>query len=748
MSDTLFKQVNYDLDSLVKFIELGQIGLPDIQRPFVWPNKKVRDLFDSMYRGYPVGYLLLWQNGFGSATKQIGTDHKQKVPDLLIVDGQQRLTSLFAVTKGINVLRPTGQSEAIQIAFNPLKDQFEVADAAVRRDRAFIPSISVLWASDASLFDIVGRYLQSLRETREVTSAQQQRVERSITRLFNLLKFPFTALELSKDLDEEQVAEVFVRINSAGKPLNQADFILTLMSVFWDEGRKELENYCLSARQPSAGAPSPFNHFIRPEPDQLLRVSIALGFKRARLQYVYSILRGKDLETGDFSDERREQQFSILKDAQAKVLDLSAWHDFFNAVRTAGYLGGRMITSNNNLLFSYAFYLIGRTEYAVPAKDLRKVIARWFFMCSLTGRYTGSPESDLEFDLARLRDVGDAVGFVRTLDQVCDAALTSDFWSITLPNDLATSSPRSPSLFAYYAALVLEEARALFSDQKVETLLDPSVHSTRSAAERHHLFPRDYLKGMGVTDQRETNQIANYALLEWGDNSKIGAADPAEYVPLMLVPLKPDEVVRQYRWHALPDGWESMPYRAFLAARRERIARFVADAYRRLREESGPEATENMDIGELIAGGEGVHVEFKSSLRVNLHTGEKDPRMELACLKTIAGFLNARGGTLIVGVSDDGETVGVEVDGFPNEDKMHLHLVNLLKDRIGAQHSMYIHPRFEDRDEARVLVVECWPSNSSAFVKDDGAERFYTRTGAATTELSASQMQHYIAQRF
>lgn len=748
MSDTLFKQVNYDLDSLVNFIELGQIGLPDIQRPFVWPNKKVRDLFDSMYRGYPVGYLLFWQNGFGSETKQIGTDYKQKVPDLLIVDGQQRLTSLFAVTKGINVLRPTGQSEAIEIAFNPLRDQFEVADAAVRRDRSFIPSISVLWASDASLFDIVGKYLQSLRETREVTSEEQKQVERSITRLFNLLKFPFTALELSTDLDEEQVAEVFVRINSRGQPLNQADFILTLMSVFWDEGRRDLENYCLRARQPSTGIPSPFNHFIQPEPDQLLRVSIALGFKRARLQYVYSILRGKDLETGEFSDERREQQFNILKDAQEKVLNLSAWHDFFGALRTAGYLGGRMITSNNNLLFSYAFYLIGRTEYAVPAKELRKVIARWFFMCSLTGRYTGSPESDLEFDLARLREVGDAAGFVRTLDQVCDAALTSDFWSIRLPNDLATSSSRSPSLFAYYAALVLEEARALFSDQKVEALLDPSVHSKRSAAERHHLFPKDYLKGIGVIDQRETNQIANYALLEWEDNTKIGARGPAEYGPSMLASMKPDEVVRQYRWHALPDGWETMSYKAFLAARRERMARIISDAYRRLRADRGPEASDSMDIGELIAGGEGVHVEFKSSLRVNLHTGEKDSKMELACLKTIAGFLNARGGTLIVGVSDDGETVGVEVDEFANEDKMHLHLVSLLRDRIGAQHLMYVHPRFEDRDGARVLVVECWPSNSSAFVKDGSTERFYTRTGAATTELSASQIQDYIAKRF
>jgi hypothetical protein len=118
---TLFKQVNYDLDSLAKFIELGQIGLPDIQRPFVWPNKKVRDLFDSMYRGYPVGYLLFWQNGFTADTKSIGNDHKQKVPDLLIVDGQQRLTSLYAVVKGEPVLRENYEKEKIAIAFNPLE---------------------------------------------------------------------------------------------------------------------------------------------------------------------------------------------------------------------------------------------------------------------------------------------------------------------------------------------------------------------------------------------------------------------------------------------------------------------------------------------------------------------------------------------------------------------------------------------------------------------------------------------------
>jgi len=746
MTATLFKQVNYDLDSLTKFIELGQIGLPDIQRPFVWPNKKVRDLFDSMYRGYPVGYLLFWQNGFTADSKAIGSDHKQKVPDLLIVDGQQRLTSLYAVVKGEPVLRESYEREKIAIAFNPLHGTFEVADAAIRRDRAYIPDISAVWSGKTDIFELVDSYLAALGETREVTPDEKKKIRQAFQRLAGLLKFPFTALELAKDIGEEQVAEVFVRINSQGKPLNQADFILTLMSVFWDEGRRQLEEFCRQARQPSTGAATAFNHFIEPDPDQLLRVSIAVGFQRARLQYVYSILRGKDLETGEFSAERRERQFEVLKQAQAQTLDLTAWHEFFAALRTAGYLGGRMITSNNNLLFSYAMFLLGRNAYGVHPKTLRRVIARWFFMCSITGRYTGSPESTLEFDLKELGRHRDADAFVRQLDQVCDSTLTSDFWAITVPGDLATASPRSPSLFAYYAALVLDDATALFSEQKVSALLEPSVHSTRAAAERHHLFPKAWLKANGFPGLRETNQIANFALVEWGDNGEIGKQAPVDYVPRMRARLKPDELVRQYRWHCLPDGWEQMPYAEFLVARRERMARFIAAAHEKLRGTAQQPVA--IDVDRLIESGEGEQLELKSTLRVNLHTGQKDPKMELAILKTIAGFLNTRGGTLIVGVTDDGETLGLEADEFESEDKMNLHLVNLVRDRVGAQFLMYVHPRFEDRGERRVLVVECWPAGSAVFVKEAGAERFYVRTGAATTELSPSQTQEFVKRRF
>lgn len=748
MSETVFTKVDYDLGALIKYIGLGEIGLPDIQRPFVWKNAKVRDLFDSMYKGYPVGYLLLWQNGLAADTRTIGADTKQKPPRLVIVDGQQRLTSLYAVVKGIPVIRENYQTEKISIAFNPLEEKFEVADAAIRRDKSYIPDISTLWSGEIKVTKVIREYIGDLQTARETTEEEESQIEDAILKLQGLLSFPLTALELAANISEEDVSDVFVRINSKGTPLNQADFILTLMSVFWDEGRAELEHFCGTSRRPSRDGASPFNYFIEPFPDQLLRVNVGVAFKRARLRYVYSILRGKDLETEKFSDERRVEQFEILREAQAKTLNTQYWHDFMNCIRQAGFLSGKMISSQNNLLFSYMLYLIGRTEYGIDEFRLRRVIARWFFMSSVTGRYTSSPETAMEFDLARFRDIVDGDQFVGILEHACEITLTNDFWSVTLPNDLATSSPRSPSLFAYYAALVLLDARAFLSKARVTDLLDPALQAQRSAIERHHLFPKGYLATLGITSTRDTNQIANYALTEWGDNAMIADHPPEEYMPDLRERFSAGELSRMHHWHALPENWEHLEYRNFLEKRRELIAQVIAEGYQTLVAEPEVEVeAEQLDLSQLVLHGESEAVEFKSTLRISLHTGNKDPRMELGVLKTLAGFLNTNGGTLIVGVADDGTPVGVEVDRFPNEDKMSLHLVNIVKSRIGPQAMTAMHAHFEDYEDSRVMIVECHKASAPVFVKDGDIERFYIRTGPSTTELSASQTQDYIKQR-
>ncbi len=750
MSETVFTKVDYDLGSLVKYIGLGEIGLPDIQRPFVWKNAKVRDLFDSMYRGYPVGYLLFWQNSLDSGARAIGSDSKQKPPRLVIVDGQQRLTSLYAVVKSITVLRENFDEERIQIAFNPLEERFEVTDAAILRDKAFISDISKLWDDKTDIFEVVDEYLDGLRESRDVNDDERKKIRKGISKLNGLLSFPFTALELAADIDEEAVSEVFVRINSKGTPLKQADFILTLMSVFWDDGRSALEDFCRESRKPTKGIASPFNYFIEPSPDQLLRVAVGVAFKRARLKYVYSILRGKDLETEKFSDERRIQQFELLKDAQERALNLQYWHDFMNCIRVAGFRSGKMISSQNNLLFSYILYLIGRTEYKVDEFELRRAVARWFFMSSVTGRFSSSPESAMEFDLARLRTVETAKEFIKTLTQICDITLTNDFWAMSLPNDLATSSPRSPSLFAFHAALVLLDAQALFSNIKVSELLDPSIQANRSAVERHHLFPKGYLAKKGISSTRDTNQIANYALVEWGDNTKISDQSPLEYLPDMIGRYSQSQVDRMYKNHALPANWEHLKYREFLEKRRELIAQVIAEGYAALitKESSDDESESGFELSQVLVNDESQVLEFKSTLRTNLHTSQKDPKMELAALKTLAGFLNANGGVLIIGLADNKSPVGIEIDGFPNEDKFSLHFINIVKSRMGIHALTHMSSHFEDYEAVRIMVVRCRQSLTPVFVKDGNLEKFFVRTGPSTSELSASQTQEYIRQKF
>ncbi|WP_170409907.1 GmrSD restriction endonuclease domain-containing protein [Ruegeria arenilitoris] len=750
MSKTVYKKIDYDLSGLISDIKIGDIALPELQRPFVWKNAKVRNLFDSMYRGFPVGFFLFWEPSVVEGARAIGTDGKQKTPRLLVVDGQQRLTSLYAVMTGTPVVREGYEAEKIEISFNPLQEKFEVADATTRNNRQFLPDISVIWNPETDFDDIKEEYFARLAEVQEFTDDDRKRARSALNRLEKLSSYPFTALELTANVNEEQVSEVFVRINSEGKKLNQADFILTLMSVFWDEGRAELERFCRDARLPSISTASPFNYLMQPDPDQLLRVAVGVAFRRARLQYVYSILRGKDLETEEFSDERREEQFETLKHAQSRVLNLQYWHDFLKAIRFAGYKSEKMISSQNAVLFAYILYLLGRTELKFEEPELRRLIAKWFFVTAMTGRFTSSPESKMEADLAKLRDVETKEQFKSVLDQICDAITTNDYWKITLPTELATSSARSPSMFAYFASLTILNANVLYSEQRVSELLDSSTKEPRSPIERHHLFPRAYLDTVGRTTTREKNQIANYALVEWGDNVKIGSKAPSEYIPELDGRFAAKDLERMSYWHALPDGWTEMTYEAFLRARREMIAKVVQDAYSRFEKGAmGQSQEEEKDIAELISEGENGTTEFKSTLRRNLHTGDNDIRMENSALKTIVGFLNSKGGgTLFLGVTDDGVALGVEADSFKNEDKMYLHLNNLIKDRIGAKHMLYIHPHFDDYEDKRVLVVECLPARSPVYLKDGNEERFYIRSVAATTELKGGQAQDFIAQRF
>ena len=581
---TCFKKVDYNLSGLLNNIEMGDIGLPDIQRPFIWPNAKVRALFDSMYRGFPVGNFLFWESGIIKNPRMIGVDEKQRTaPARLIIDGQQRLTSLYAVMKGKPVLDKNYQERSIEIAFRPRDAEFKVSDAAVKKDPEWIPNITTLWTEEKGNFEGITEFLESISQKKTLDPVERKAISTNISKLYGLSNYPFTAFEIDSTVDEEVVADIFVRINSTAVPLGQADFILTLLSVFWPEGRRELETFCSRSRQlpKPSDPPSPFNYIVQPDPDQILRVSVVIGFKRAKLKSVYSLLRGKDLDTGEFSDEKRDDQFAILKTAQKNVLNLLYWDQFLKTIIGAGFRSKDMISSQTAVMYAYAFYLIGRIEHKLPEHVLQRLISRWFYATSLTGRYTSSHETFMEQDLNRIAGKDDGDGFVQALEEIMKSDLTNDYWTITLPHNLNSSSPKSPELFAYTAAQNKLNAPILFSinQKSIPELLDPSRKVFKSPLDRHHLFPKDWLTQQGITDLKQINQIANFALLEWPDNVEISNAAPYDYLPGIQKRFDPQIWASMISLHALPNGWENMEYQVFLEERRKLIAGIIRKGF-------------------------------------------------------------------------------------------------------------------------------------------------------------------------
>lgn len=585
----VFKTTDYTIGKLIDDIEIGDIALPDIQRPFVWYKKisKVRDLFDSIYRGYPIGYLLFWENANRSDYKNIGFEEKKrKIPRFLIIDGQQRLTALFAVMKNQEILTPDYEKKKIKLAFKPIDTTFKVGDAATDRDPEYIANLSSLWSGEGD-FAIISSFIAQLKEKRDISKDEEKTISANIQSLININKYPLTALEIAPNLEEEIVSEIFVRINSQGVSLTQADFILTLLSVYWEEGRKEIEQFCIDSRKiPERETRySSFNYLIKPDPDDMLRILVGLSFQRAKMKDVYSVIRGRDMETGEFSEDLRTKQFEILKSHLPLVQDNTNWQSFLKILIGSGYKDEELISSKNAVLYSYVLYLIGKINFEVNNFELQKIIGRWFVMTSITGRYSSSPETAFEKDLNKVKEFT-ATQFVEGFEKIINDNLTNDFWVTTLVSQMETSSARSPEANAFYAALNKLGSSILFSRKLVGDLYDPSLKIKKKRLEKHHIFPRNYLilkYGLDKNkDKAKINQIANLTFLEFEDNIEISDASPSEYFTMVKKRFADNELIEMLNQHAIPENFYQLEYDEFLQKRRQLMAGIIKKAFNKI----------------------------------------------------------------------------------------------------------------------------------------------------------------------
>lgn len=588
MANMLFTPVPRKLKHLIMDVESGKLGLPELQRGYVWKPVKVRNLLDSMLKGYPIGYLMLWESSDSpDKSSQIGVENKAYASaKSLVIDGQQRLTSLYAVMRGKEIIDEKFNTKPIIISFNPLSRELRVGDNGTKRGVEWIYDISEVFLNESRSFAYISEAVQSIAENREkaggvLNDNEKQLIQQNIIDLLSLGDFSIPTLEINGDADEEDVADIFVRVNSGGTPLGEDDFILTLISVYWQEGRQKIEDFCRSAKTPKEG--TAYNFLFQPSPTHIVRIAMTFGFKRARLRYAYMMLRGRDFDKGVYSNELRTEQFDKLKTVLDKVLDIQVWKEFLKCIDAAGFISKALISSENAMVYAYVMYLIGKFDYSMDTSSLRKLIVKWFFMTGVTGYYTGSPESDVESDLADMRNIKTSDALTELLEDKIAAIFTGDYFYITLPSNLATSAPRSPAWNGYCAALNILNAKVLFSTLHTRELFNPVANAKKNALERHHLFPKAYLAKIGINNDRDRNQQANFAFIEWSDNIEILDTSPAEYMKEQLEKIPADEKDGVYADHALPDGWEHMDYHDFLRERRVLMAKVIKRGYERLK---------------------------------------------------------------------------------------------------------------------------------------------------------------------
>lgn len=591
MGTELFKNIPSKVDDLVRGVRIGRIGLPDLQRPFVWTDNKVRDLFDSMMKGYPIGYVMIWESPADYETKKNVIGKNEKIhdePKELVIDGQQRLTALVAAMYGVVVKDKNFADKEIKISFNPLTREFAVWTPAYERDNEWISRISDVFLAKEqnSIISLRRKFIKEANEGRakknlgELTEDEETTIEDSINALLNLSDFSLPTLEIQYNADEEAVADIFVRVNSGGQKLTENNFIQTLISVYENETSDRINEFSEKSRIPADN--TSYNTLLAIEPSHLIRMAVGVGFRRARLRYAYMLLRGKNLKTGKFSAEERQANLDKFKDALDKVMNLNNWHGFINIIGEAGYISNKLIASSNAVVFSYVLYLIAKYDYKLDSISLRKCISKWFFMSTITYFYTGSTESEVENQFADLRDVNTAEEFIAYIDRIISTRFTDDYFNLTLPSELNSAAAISPAWNGYIAAQIVLNNPMLFSNTPVSKYFIIGSSGTKNAIDKHHIFPKHYLEQIGYTNDRDRNQLANFTYLDYVTNIDISDKAPADYVNAYRQKLGDDGYKKTCEQNALPENFEKMEYSVFLEKRRQLMAQVVRKAYMEL----------------------------------------------------------------------------------------------------------------------------------------------------------------------
>lgn len=599
-----YSVTTYSVQSILGLIESGDIAIPEIQRPFVWDSTKVRDLVDSLYHGYPTGYLITWKNP-DVKIKGGGIAEGKTV----LIDGQQRVTALTAALAGKAVLNDDYESKRIKIAFNPLYEgedtPFAVLTPVIEKDSRWISDIAEFFAPDFDSWSFVNDYIQANPD------CNPKIVNSRITDLKAIATRQLGCIVVAAECSIDEVTDIFIRINSKGAVLSQADFAMSKIAADEAHGgnmlRKAIDYYCHLSVKPefwttitendaefmaseyankAAWLKDDKDDIYDPDYNDVLRVAFMHMFRRGKLADLVSLLSGRDFEARDFKSEIADASFAKLHDGVIKFMHKGNFQDFTAALRSAGFVSPAIISSKGAVNFAYNLYLTLKEDGSIPSTDVKRWVQRWYVMSVLTGRYSGSSESIMDRDMRGIADRS----FVSFYNEIAASQLSDNFWSVTLPQSLTTTSTRTGAWIVYVASQVRAADNTLFTNGfKVADVIG-------NVGDIHHIFPKAYLRKEIDAPQRLHNQIANYTYLEKRINIAIGEKSPGEYFSQAHAAIiegtsyfgdisDEETLISNLKANCIPEGVFHMTakdYKTFLAERRTLMAQKIRQYFESL----------------------------------------------------------------------------------------------------------------------------------------------------------------------
>ena len=604
MQKERYRTNSLSVSAILGLIESKDIAVPEIQRPFVWKNRQVRDLLDSLYKGYPTGYIILWKNP--SVKLKDGTISAGKK---ILIDGQQRITALMTAIAGESVINSDYKKTRVKIAFDPFgalsddKDAvvFEVQDQSHLRGKRWIPDVAEVFKTGFSSWKFVQEYCANNPDM------EPEKLNEVLQNLLYIGNRQIGVIELEEHLDIDIVTDIFIRINSKGTALSQGDFVMSKIAsdekhggnllrraidyfahlsidpTFYDALMENDEEFTQSEYFDKISLLREDNETVfDPECDDIIRIAFMHKFPRAKLADLVGLLSGRNFETREYNEEIIDSTYESLKDGVRNVINKHNFTQFMIAIKSAGFISSKLINSNMALDLAYTLYLRLKDTQEVGASEIKRVVQKWYVLSVLTGRYSSSPETAFARDLRLIKENG----VVKTLNDIEAATLSDNFWNVALVQDLCYTSTNNPTYMVYLAAQVMRNDLSLLSSNVTvrELIL--------LGGDIHHIFPKEYLKSNGY-EKSQYNQEGNYVYLDRPVNISIGKKSPKEYFSLAIKQCETKEIVcgsivdkqqllNNLRSNCIPEtvvDMEEDRYQEFLSERRQLMAQKIKEYY-------------------------------------------------------------------------------------------------------------------------------------------------------------------------